>query len=74
MPEELWIGINDLEWPIQAFGYASQAADWVGENPGSRHAFQVTGEILAEVLHIPPVARTHQVVPFTGAAGRADNA
>jgi hypothetical protein len=66
-PKEIWIGISDLEWPIQAFISADQAADWVGRGVAGRHAYKVSARVLAEVLHVPPAAATHEVIPLTDA-------
>lgn len=67
LPEEIWIGVHDTEWPIRAFNNAESAADWVGEDVRYRHAYRIDASILAEVVHVPPVAATYRVVPVTTA-------
>ena len=72
-PQEIWIGVHDLEWPIRLFANADQAADWVGDDPRNRHAFRVDGYITAEVLYVPPVPASHEVIAVPGPTVRELN-
>jgi hypothetical protein len=69
-PPEIWIGIHDSEWPIRAFAHPDQAADWVGDDPKSRHAFRVDGSITAEVRFVPPVPASYEVIPVAAEVDR----
>lgn len=64
-PGEIWVGVHDTEWPMQAFGSADHASSWVNEDPRNRHAYRVDGTITGEAKYVPPVPATYKVIPVT---------
>jgi hypothetical protein len=63
-PRELWIGIDDNSWVIDAFVSADHAAAWANSDPGARHAYRVEATITATVEYVPPVPETHRIIPY----------
>lgn len=59
LPEEMWLGVNIGQWPVQAFINEGHLMTWLGEKTGEtqsypRRAWKVRIEVIGEVELVRP--------------------
>lgn len=54
LPEELYLGIIENEWPIRAFESVAHALHWLGEDPRKRHLWHVVPANPRKMIYVPP--------------------
>lgn len=63
LPQEVWIGVNEGEWPIHVMTEEAAVVMWLGQKheparsdrPYRRHVYRVKLEVLHEVELVEPL-------------------